>query len=104
MLAYIYNIYIYTQGIGTPTASQHNIFDSEKLSQIFLVLLTQTGVRTSGLWISSPTFYQLSHPITRYFIIIIITVADAEKKRWISGGGLRQPVSEMAEKAVLSNV
>ena len=34
---------VYTQGLGTPTASQHNIFDSEKLSQIFLVLLTRAG-------------------------------------------------------------
>ena len=35
---------VYTRGLGTPTASQHNIFDSEKLSPIFLVLLTQTGI------------------------------------------------------------
>ena len=30
---------VYTFGLGTPTASQHNIFDSEKLED-FLVLLT----------------------------------------------------------------
>ena len=30
----------YTRGLGIPTASQHNIFDSEKLSQTCLVLLT----------------------------------------------------------------
>ena len=47
----------YKRGLGTPTG-QHSIFDSEKLSQLFLVLL----VRTSGLWISSPTLYQFSHP------------------------------------------
>ena len=29
--------------LGTPTASQHNIFDSEKLSHFFLVFLTQAG-------------------------------------------------------------
>ena len=35
---------LHTWGVGgTPTASQHNIFDSQKLSQIFLVLLTQAG-------------------------------------------------------------
>ena len=35
---------VYThRGLGTPTASQHNIFDSEKLSQIFHVLQTQAG-------------------------------------------------------------
>ena len=34
---------VYTRGLGTPTASQHNIFYSEKLSPIFLVLLKQTG-------------------------------------------------------------
>ena len=53
--------------LSTQTASQHNIFDSEKLSQICLVLLTQTRVRTLGLWISSPTLYQLSHQITPDF-------------------------------------
>ena len=42
--------------------SQHNMFDSEKLPQLFCVLLT--GVGTSGLWISSPTLYKLSHPVT----------------------------------------
>ena len=35
---------VHTRGSGTPTASQHNIFDSETLSvQFFLVLLTQAG-------------------------------------------------------------
>ena len=43
-------------GVGTPT-SQDNIFDWEKLSPFFLVLLT--GVRTSALRISSPTLYPL---------------------------------------------
>ena len=33
---------VYTRGLGMST-SQHNIFDSEKLSQVCLVLLTQTG-------------------------------------------------------------
>ena len=49
-------------GLAAPTASQHNIFDSEKVSQNVLVLLA--GVRTSGLWISSSTLYQWSHPDT----------------------------------------
>ena len=31
---------VYTRQLGTPTASQHNIFDPEKLLQMFLVLLT----------------------------------------------------------------
>ena len=31
---------VYTRELGTPTVSQHSIFDSEKVSQIFLVLLT----------------------------------------------------------------
>ena len=38
------------RGLDTPIASQHNIFDSEKLSQMFLVLDPDAdGVRTSGL-------------------------------------------------------
>ena len=40
---------MYTQGLGTPTASQYNIFDSEKLSQVVLVLLTQARVGTYDL-------------------------------------------------------
>ena len=55
----------YTRGLGIPTASQHNIFDSGKTLTIFFNCAPDTdGVRTSGLWISSPTLYQLSHPIT----------------------------------------
>ena len=34
---------VYTRGLGTLIASQHNIFDTEKLSSIFLVLLAQVG-------------------------------------------------------------
>ena len=52
---------VYTQGLGTPTAIQHNIFYSEKLT-IFSCALD--GIRTSVLWIFSPTLYQLSHPVT----------------------------------------
>ena len=53
---------VYTLGLGTPTTSQHNIFDSEKTLTNVLVLLK--GFRTTALWISSPTFYQLSLPVT----------------------------------------
>ena len=56
---------VYTWGLDTPTASQHNLFDWEKL-KMFLVLLTgfepltfgspaPDGIRTLDLWISSPT-------------------------------------------------
>ena len=44
--------------MGTLT-SQHYIFDSEKNPQIFL-----DKVQTSGLWILSPTLYQLSPDMT----------------------------------------
>ena len=53
---------VYTRGLGTPTASQNNIFDRENISQNFI--FSCAGVRTSGLWISSPTLYQLSQPVT----------------------------------------
>ena len=53
------------RGLGTPTLSQHNIFDSKKLSQIFLVLLTQTGFKPpvfgSRVWRS--TNWATHHPI-----------------------------------------
>ena len=46
---------ICTRGLGTPATSQHNIFDSEKLSQIFLVLLTvfEHSVFRSRVWRST---------------------------------------------------
>ena len=58
----IFNVRIRT-GLGTPTASQHNIFDSEKLTNLSCAA---DGIRTSVLWISSPTLYQLSHPVTHH--------------------------------------
>ena len=51
-------------GVGQPTASRHNIFDSEKTSHFSCA---PDGIRTSGLCISSPTLYQLSHPVTLTF-------------------------------------
>ena len=42
---------VHTGGLCTPTASQHNVFDSEKLSHIFLVLLTQAGFEPPIFWI-----------------------------------------------------
>ena len=39
--------YINTRGLGTPTASQHNLFDSKKL-KVFLVLLTGFEPSTFG--------------------------------------------------------
>ena len=52
---------VYTRELGTPTASQRNIFDSEQLSQIVLVLLT--GFEPWVFGIVSPTLSQLSHPV-----------------------------------------
>ena len=62
-LTCIRDSFLYTRGLGTSTASQHNIFDSEKLSQLSCAPDAH-GVRTSGLSISSPTLYQLSHAVT----------------------------------------
>ena len=49
---------VYTQqGLGTPTASQHNVFDSETLTY-FSCAPGADGVRTSDLldlWLSNPT-------------------------------------------------
>ena len=52
---------LYTRGLGTPTANQHNIFDWKILT---IFVCAADGVRTSGLWISSPTLYQWSHHVT----------------------------------------
>ena len=50
--------------MGTPTTSQHNIFDSEKTLTHFSCAPDAGGIGTSGLLISSPALYQLSHPVT----------------------------------------
>ena len=42
---------LYTRGLGTPTASQHNIFDSKKITIVYCAS-NAGGVRTSGLWIA----------------------------------------------------
>ena len=52
---------MYTRGLGRPTASQHNMFDSEKL---FFFNCAPDGIRTSVLRMLSPTLYELSHPVT----------------------------------------
>ena len=68
----------YTHGaLGTPTASQHNIFDSEKLTNFSCA---PDGIRTSVLWISSPTLYQLSHPVTLYTSIHCLPTAHTLPK------------------------
>ena len=46
----------YTWGLGTPTVSQHNILDSEELTN-FSCAPEADVVRTSSLWISSPMLY-----------------------------------------------
>ena len=47
---------------GKPSATVAlPIFDLEKLSKKFLVLLTQMGFKPRGLWILCLTLYQLSH-------------------------------------------
>ena len=55
---------MYTRGLGTPTASQYNVFDWEQLTN-FACAPDAGGVRTSDLfdlWISNPTLYQLRYP------------------------------------------
>ena len=54
------HVCVYTQELGTPTASQHNLFDLEKLR----FSCAPDGIQTLDLWFSSPTLYQLSHPVT----------------------------------------
>ena len=58
-------VYRYTQGLGTQTASQHIIFDSEKLSQIFLELLMQAGFEhlVFGSWVRRCTNWA-TYPVT----------------------------------------
>ena len=52
---------VYTQELGTPTGSQHNIFDKNNL---IIFSCAPDGIGTLVLWILSSTLYQLSHPVT----------------------------------------
>ena len=54
---------VYTRGLGTPTTTRPNMFDSEKPTNCSCA---PDGVQTSGLWISSLTLCQLSHTITHH--------------------------------------
>ena len=55
--------YIHT-GVGHTDSESAQHFDSEKLPQIFLFifLVLLTVFEPQGVWISSPTLYQLSQP------------------------------------------
>ena len=72
-LTWILNTHIYViivmrtythGGLGTPTASQHNIFDSEKLSQIFLC-----SWRSLDLGSDVPQTDPPCHPMVLYLVI-----------------------------------
>ena len=67
--------YVCTRGLGTPTSSQHNIFDSGKLKKCSCARSWRRS--NSGHWcqrIWSPTLYWLIHPVTptglSYFEVI----------------------------------
>ena len=57
---------VYTRGLSTPTISpcSENIFCAPNGINKQWEVIAPNGVRTSGLWISSPTLCQLSHPVT----------------------------------------
>ena len=51
----------YTRGLGTPTTCQHNIWARKKHSHsLTIVSCASDGIRTSGLWISSPMLYPVT--------------------------------------------
>ena len=54
-------------GVGTLTVSQHNIFDSEKLSQICLVLVMLQGSNLVSLDLESDSL-PTSHPVAPNYI------------------------------------
>ena len=60
----------YTHGVGTPTASQHNFVDSEKL-KVFLVLLTGFEPTTFDLQSNALTTEPTRHPHGRYWVLFL---------------------------------
>ena len=73
---------VYTRGLGTPTAGQHSIFESEKHT----CFLCSWQNSASVLWISSPTLYQLSPPSPQ---ILIKYQNQQLALRWLRYGGSR---------------
>ena len=57
---------VYTQGLGTPTASQHNILDLEKLTNFSCAPDAICTRVTVCHRILRPMHYQLNHPVTSY--------------------------------------
>ena len=52
---------VFTRGLGTPTASQHNVLDLEKLSQFVIVLLTLAGFEPPFFWIFGSRIQRSTH-------------------------------------------
>ena len=77
---------VHTQGLGTPTASQHN-FDPEKLTILFCA---PDGIRTSVLWILSP-IEPPRHPShkTRGSFFSLCSYSKASTKKCSQGEGQR---------------
>ena len=63
---------VYTGGLGTPTTSQHNIFDSEKLSH-FGVLLTGFEARVFGSRVRRSTHWATLSPLSIYLCLCPLT-------------------------------
>ena len=71
-------------GLGAPIASQHNIiFWLGKTLTHFSCALDAGGFRTSDLWISNSTLYQLSQPITPW---------KAATEGWLGGSAVRASI------------
>ena len=69
---------VYTRGLGTPTTSQHNLFDLENLKCFFLVLLTGFEPSTFGSPVQheptrhSPVTYHFNHWAVVFSIHIFV--------------------------------
>ena len=60
-------------GGGTQRQQVSTTFLTRTKTHIFVCVLL-TGVRTSGLWVSSPTLCQLSHLVTVTVVLKILTI------------------------------
>ena len=60
--------YVHTRRFGTPTVSQHNISDSEKLTNF---VCAPDEVQTPGRWILSTTNSATPFVAQRYIILLL---------------------------------
>ena len=93
MISFMHAYSVYTQGLGTPTAIQHNIFDSkisqsqwvtQSVSQFVLVLRTGFGPHVIESWIRCSTNWATQSPRRTFPAHLPISPSHFWLIQWLS--------------------